>query len=221
MELPLKPTGPQIRSPQLLTLFGQTKVGKTTMLSQLEDCLIIDTEKGTMYITGLKVQVNSLAELKEVMELIRQSKKKYTYIAIDTIDNVVMWVEQAVCAQEGVKSIGDIAYGGGYARVRENMMKLLKQFRNFSKFLIVVGHRKRVQSSEDPNPEFAVNSLDLTGKLKNVVCAESDAIGYVFRNEEGQLMVSFKTSDQIDAGARPEHLKGQVLPFEWSNIYID
>ena len=34
-------------NPSTLLLYGAPKVGNTTMLSQLDDCLIIDTEKGS------------------------------------------------------------------------------------------------------------------------------------------------------------------------------
>ena len=39
-------------NPSVLLLYGAPKVGKTTMLSQLDDCLIIDTEKGSRKLEG-------------------------------------------------------------------------------------------------------------------------------------------------------------------------
>ena len=49
MELPTQVVKSKTVNPSLLTIFGQSKVGKTTMLSKLDNCLIIDTEKGTKY----------------------------------------------------------------------------------------------------------------------------------------------------------------------------
>ena len=63
MELPTKVIKSTTVNPSLLTVFGQSKVGKTTMLSKLNNCLIIDTEKGTNYVDALKVLVNNSAEL--------------------------------------------------------------------------------------------------------------------------------------------------------------
>ena len=59
----------------------------------------------------------------------------------------------------------------------------------------------------------------MTGKLKNVIMAGCDAIGYVYRNEKEELMVSFKANDSIEAGSRCPHLKGQEVEFKWNNIY--
>jgi len=229
MELPIVPIKASTKNPRLLTLFGQSKVGKTTMLAKLPNCLIIDTEKGTSYVDALKVNVNSILEFIEVRKAIKEAEHKYDYIAIDTIDNVVLWVEQNVCAAEGVKNLADIPFGGGYSQVREQIMKIIGSFKQLTDHVILVAHRKKTMTEE--NTEFAVSSLDLSGKLKNVISADSDAIGYVFRatvdgatpeDEKIQnLMISFKTSDYIEAGARPEHLRGQILPFEWKYIFID
>ena len=46
-----------------------------------------------------------------------------------------------------------------------------------------------------------------------------DAIGYVYRNDKEDLMVSFKANEAIEAGSRCAHLKGKEVKFEWKNIY--
>jgi hypothetical protein len=69
--------------------------------------------------------------------------------------------------------------------------------------------------------EVNTSSLDLSGKLKNLVMADSDAIGFVYRDEEGNLKVTFEASAEIEAGSRCEHLRGNVVEFEWEHIYID
>jgi len=40
------------KNPKVMLLYGAPKVGKTTALSQLDDCLIIDTEQGAGMIEG-------------------------------------------------------------------------------------------------------------------------------------------------------------------------
>ena len=65
------------------------------------------------------------------------------------------------------------------------------------------------------------SSLDLSGKLKNFIMADSDAIGYVFRDGEGALKVSFIADDETEAGARCPPLRGQVIDFDFANIYVD
>jgi hypothetical protein len=220
MELPTSRIAPARRNPKLLTLFGQSKVGKTTTLSQLENCLILDTEQGTDFVSAMKVQVNNLNELMSTMKAIRDSDHKYDYIALDTLDNMVFWVEHAICTENKVKQIGDIPYGGGYAQVRDRVITIINRLKSLCPHLILIGHRKKTLIGSD-SVEVNTSSLDLSGKLKNLVMADSDAIGFVYRDEEGNLKVTFEASSEIEAGSRCEHLRGNVVDFEWKNIYID
>lgn len=221
MELPTSRVPATRKSPRLLTLFGQSKVGKTTTLAQLDNCLIIDTEQGTDMVDAMKVNVNNLQEFMGVLKAVKSSENKYRYIAVDTLDNIVHWMEDFVCQQEGVKTIGDLEFGKGYAIVRDNVMKIISQLKELpSHGLILVGHRKKTLIATESDIKVNTSSLDLSGKLKNFIMADSDAIGYVFRNEEG-LKVSFQADNETEAGARCEHLRGAVIDFEWSNIYVD
>ena len=207
-------------NPGTLLLYGAPKVGKTTMLSVLDDCLIIDTEKGGRMLEGYITEVNSRKELIETLLEIKDSKDvKYKYIAIDTIDKVAEWAERRVCEEEGVKAIADLAFGKGYGMVRDKVTKTISHFKEVAENLIIIGHRKVAYAVTDGNPIVIPESIDLTGKLKNVVMAGSDAIGYVYRNEKEELMVSFKANEAIEAGSRCPHLKGKNVKFQWKNIY--
>jgi len=91
--------------------------------------------------------------------------------------------------------------------------------------------------------DLQAKDIQLTGKLKSIVCAEADAIGYLFRNPQNanQTILSFKTHEQdLATGARPPHLSNQefvILELEnpdyitkkepkkfkdnWNQIFID
>ena len=59
MELPTKVIKAARKSPKNMIIYGPPKIGKTTSLSQLEGCLIIDLEDGSDMIDALKIKVNS------------------------------------------------------------------------------------------------------------------------------------------------------------------
>ena len=207
-------------NPSTLLLYGAPKVGKTTMLSKLDDCLILDTEKGSRMIEGYIQEVNTRDELIDTLVEIKESKDvSYKYIAIDTIDKVAEWAEKRVCEEEGVRSIADLAFGKGYGLAREKVSKTVSAFKEIAEHLIIIGHRKVAYAVTEGNTIVIPESLDLTGKLKNIIMSACDAIGYVYRNDKEELMVSFKANDAIEAGSRCPHLKGKEVKFEWKNIY--
>lgn len=224
MKLPIQATAPARKDPKMLVVFGQTKVGKTTKLSQLPagKYLVVDTEEGSDYLAINRIQVKGLADLAAVMQELRTNAAEYPfdYIALDVLDTIVEWVTAAVHAEYGVKDTKDIPYGAGYSQIRDRVMQILKAYKSLGKKLIIVGHRKKTTGETD-SPEFSASTLDISGKLKNFICADADAIGYCYRDENGNLMISFTPSDFVEAGARPEHLRGKVMPFEWHDIYIE
>ena len=74
------------------------------------------------------------------------------------------------------------------------------------------------------------SDLDLTGKIKRITSSQSDAIGYLYR-KGNQNVLSFRTTDEISCGARPDHLRNQdivvsemvdnKLTTYWDRVYID
>lgn len=83
--LPTKPIKPESQDPNKLFLYSQPKCGKTTLLAQLEGCLIIDLENGSNYVEAMKVKANNLQELSEVFQAIKEAGNPYKYIALDTV----------------------------------------------------------------------------------------------------------------------------------------
>jgi len=210
-------TKPVSMNPGIMLLYGPPKVGKTTMLSKLNDCLIIDTESGSNMIEGYVEKVTNRTEL---INLVKEAKEghEYKYFAIDTIDKVVDWAEKAVCQEYEVASIADLSFGKGYALVRNKVMNTIHALKDCVDHLIVIGHRKVARAIVDGKAIVEPESLDITGKLKNMIMSDCDAIGYVHR-EEDKLMVSFKANEAVEAGSRCEHLKGNIIDFDWKHIY--
>jgi hypothetical protein len=206
-------------NPKVMLLYGAPKVGKTTALSQLEDCLIIDTEQGANMLNGYIEQVNTREDL---IVLLKEASDghDYKYVAIDTIDKVAEWAEEAVCREEQVSAIQDLAYGKGFGMVRERVLNTIKAVKNIFPHVIIIGHRKWARAVVDSKAIVEPESLDLTGKLKNMLMADCDAIGYVYRDDEkGNLMVSFKANEALEAGSRSPHLRGKEIKLNWKEIY--
>lgn len=79
-------------NPRNMILFGLPKCGKTTALSKLDNCLIIDTEEGSGFVSGIKIQipkekgpVGKFTWLKKLAQKIRDEGYPYDYVAIDTL----------------------------------------------------------------------------------------------------------------------------------------
>jgi GTPase SAR1 family protein len=206
--------------PKIMLLYGPPKVGKTTMLSKLKNCLILDTEQGARMIAGQIVEIRSRADLIDILKKAKEGHE-FKYIAIDTIDKIVQWAENAVCEENQVTALADLPFGKGWGLSRDKVMNTIGHFSNICDHLILVGHRKTAKAVIEGQATIEPESLDITGRLKNMIMANCDAIGYVFRDEEESLKVSFKANDAIEAGSRSPHLRGEIIDFDWKKIYKD
>ena len=206
-------------NPKSLLLYGAPKVGKTSILSKLNDCLIIDTEQGANMVEGYIETINNREELIKLLEE-AQKGHEYKYVALDTVDRIADWAEKAVCEAESVSNIADLAFGKGFGMVREKVLNTIAALKNIFPHVIIIGHRKWAKSVVESKAMVEPESLNLTGKLKNMLMADCDAIGYVYRNvDNDKLMVSFKANEALEAGSRSPHLSGKEMEFKWNLIY--
>tara|TARA_R100000951_G_scaffold116176_1_gene126879 strand:+ start:1166 stop:1876 length:711 start_codon:yes stop_codon:yes gene_type:complete len=232
MELPKTKVKASRKSPKNMIIYGPPKIGKTTVLSQLDNCLIIDLENGSDMVDALKVKVNSLAELANLGREIIKQGKPYKYIAIDTISKLEEWCEAEAKKMYKLTAMGknfdknneglsilSLPNGGGYLYLRLAYKKWIDRLNLLADRVILVGHL-RDKMLEKKGKEVSVKDLDLTGKIKQMTCSNTDAIGYVYREGE-DTMISFNSLEDITAGTRCEHLKGKTMPLKWSEIYID
>jgi hypothetical protein len=234
--LPTIPTPPVHVDPKLLLLYGPPKVGKTTILSSLPDCLIVDTEDGSDYASALKIKINSVAELAELSSTIVKAGCPYKVVAIDTITRVEDWCELHATREyrksvigksfEG-KSVLELPQGSGYFWLRKAFDEVLSLVRPMAKHVILVGHlREKLLGGKDSKADTVVSSkdLDLTGKIKQIACSRADGIGYMYRHQTTkQLMINFESSETINCGARCAHLKAKSFDMSvenaWKQIY--
>lgn len=97
--LPTLPHEPEINASSLI-IFGKEKCGKTTVLSQLENCLIVDTENGSMKVSATSIMppkdrgpVGKMQWFKKLAEKLIAEGRPYDYVAIDTLSEVNEWSE--------------------------------------------------------------------------------------------------------------------------------
>jgi len=221
IELPTKKVLATRANPKRLVIYSKPKAGKTSALALLDDCLLLDFEKGSDYVDAMKLKIDSLQTLKEVGAEIIKAGKPYRYIAVDTVtalEELCLGYAKSLYMDTpmGKTFAGDnvlkLPNGAGYLYLREAFFKILDYIETLvpeDGSIILLGHLKD-KNIDIAGKEVAAVDLDLTGKIKSLVCAKADAIGLLSR-KGNQVILNFKTSDEITCGARPDHLKNQEI----------
>lgn len=155
MELPIEKVKAKVTNPRFLILFGKPKAGKTTLVANLDNNLIIDLEGGSQFIDCLAVQARNINDLAEIANAIKAKNAEvngYFYKRI-TIDNATRLEELTLsyatslyqATPMGKQFKGDIRtlpQGGGWFYIRQAVRKVIDMFRVLCEEFILVGHTK-------------------------------------------------------------------------------
>lgn len=219
-------------NPQSMVIYSQPKRGKTTILSELDDCLIIDLEDGAQFVDALKYNVIGEAKkenvppiviLQNLIEAIKKANKEkggyvYKRIAIDTVtalEDIVLVLANKMYKDTPIgrnwvgTDVTTLPNGAGYRYTRLALSMVLNKIEELCDTLIIVGHVKD-KLVEKEGKEMNERGLDLTGKMASIVCSKVDAIGYLYR-KDNQTIINFAPTQSLTCGSRSEHLKDKEI----------
>lgn len=218
IELPFKTIETNTVNPKRLIIYSKPKTGKTTAYAGLKDNLIIDLENGSNFVSAVKIKASNLEELKIIGEKIKAAKNPYKYITIDTVTVLEDMVKPLALKNYMNTPIGKnckendilkLPNGAGYMWLREAFFQVLDYIDTLAPHIILSGHLKD-KAVDDKGETVMATNIDLTGKIKSLICANADAIGYMFR-KGNQTILSFISSDEVTCGARPKHLRNKEI----------
>jgi hypothetical protein len=225
-------------NPKRLVIYSKPKTGKTTAYAGLDNNLILDLENGTEYVEALKLSVNSLQELLDAGKAIKAAGNPYKYVTVDTVtalEDMIMplAIKLYRATAMGKNFDGDtvvtLPNGAGYLYIRQAFFQVIDFIDTLAPHIILSGHIKDKVVDDKGDMVMSAN-IDLTGKIKSLICANADAIGYMYR-KGNKTIISFKTNEEVTCGARPEHLRNEEivvsemnengeLQFHWDKIYV-
>lgn len=178
----------------------------------------------------------------KIAKALKEEEHNFKFVTIDTVTALEDIALELACkrAKEtnpnfsgDVKDLFALPYGAGYVAQRNAVKEIIGWFEKVSPNIILTGHVKE-KSLIEGGTDLNVKSLDLGGKLSNILSANSDAICYVYRDaENGNLMANFGDMNSVLCGARMPHLAGKTILLaervqndgnfdivtHWENIY--
>lgn len=230
MELPTEKSIPTRVNPKRLIIYSKPKTGKTSLFAGLENNLILDLEEGSDFVSALVVKIKTLKDLYDVGSKIKAAGFPYKYVTVDTVTvledlvgelavqiyrktpmgkNFGLSIKDGKQVSDPKASVLTLPQGAGYYYQRQAFFQVLDFIDSFAPNIILSGHLKD-KMLDDQGKVAEPANIDLTGKLRTLICASGDAVGYLYR-KDNQNILSFKSNDNIHCEARPEHLSGQEI----------
>lgn len=241
--LPKEKVKAKVENPRFLIIFGKPKAGKTTLASKLDNNLIVDLEGGSEFLEALAVQARSVKDLGDIANAIREEikstgKKPYKYITLDNASRLeeiclsyaaTLYRQTPMGKNYSGNDVRTLPNGSGYMYLQQAVRKVIDMFRDLCDNFILIGHLKDKMINKE-GEELSEMSLDLVGKLANIICGEADAVGYVYR-KKNETHISFEGGDNSVREARAPHLRGKNIVIAesdddnnikvyWGKIYL-
>lgn len=219
--IPSAPVKKEIQGPRRLLIYSPPKIGKTSNLVHLPESYLVDLEGGAHgFYEGMIIKANSPRLLKDFFAEASESNFHARFLIIDTVTKLEefampwagqMYKQTPIGKNWKGKDITTLPNGAGYLYLRKAVMELIDRFQSMCDYLILLGHVKYTNLSTQ-SEEVLIKELSLTGKLKEIVMANADAIAFMYVGENpNERYLSFESNGNTISGSRVEHLDGKRI----------
>jgi len=230
--IPGAPVAPVSTEPKSLIIYSAPKMGKTSIVAQLLNSLIIEHEtNGAAALKARYLEVNNPNDITPLLAQLK-SDKTIDIIVIDTITKWDEWSElvgtyRFMNKPQGKRwnvvdnlkvnhlnpnwqSIHEMGEGYGYRYSREVMSKWYNEAINTGKTIIFLAHIKDKYIESKSGDVVETIDLNLTGKVKSIYSTKVDAIAHFKRTANKGYLV-FEAGGSAAAGSRYAYLSGSIL----------
>ena len=147
--MPLLPTARTQPKPALADLtvlvYGQTKIGKSTLCSNAEGAVFFATEPGLNALDVFQVPIQSWEDLLNACAEIGEGNHPFKTVIIDTVDNAYKFCTDYILKKFKIDHESDLGYGKGYAIVNNEFQRVLTKLAFLPYGLFLVSHAKEIE----------------------------------------------------------------------------
>jgi len=176
-------------------------------------------EQGTNALAGIRsVPIMSWSDAKKVLSQLRkpQAKEMYDSIVVDTASIAWQLCEKYICQREGVDSIRDVPWGGGWTMLKNEFSEFWREITLLGFGILFIAHSKEKPTEmrdEDGNSITAV-APDLPNMAYTIINSIVDIIGYlqVQMNADGtsERYLYTRATPTVFAGSRYQYLAPKI-----------
>lgn len=203
MALPTKMTSPVSHLRRvLMLLYGERKIGKTSLAAQFDQALLLATEVGYKGLSVYKVDCATWATCRQAAAALKQDKTFHT-ICIDTIDLAYKKCEKAVCKRLGLDDPADGEWGSGWRAVRTEFEDWLNELAQTGKGLIILSHAQEAEVTTRTGLKYNRITPTMSKMAREIVEGMVDVWAY-YQYDDARRVLTIAGDDHISAGHRFE-----------------
>lgn len=203
-----------------ILIYGQPKIGKTTLAAQFPKNLLLAFEPGYNALNNKMVQpITKWSDFRTVLRQLERPEvqEKFDTITIDTADIAWDYCEKYICASnpldsgETPKAIGEIPWGKGYDLCKKEFDTNLRKIAMLGYGLVIISHETTKTIKTESGLEYQKIMPTLAERPKLIVNRLVDIIAYLRLSEEdGNRYIYTRGNEKFEAGSRFQYLSPKV-----------
>ena len=218
----------------IMTIYGDPKVGKTTLASQIPDAYFIATEAGQKFVKVFKSEPKDWEDVLEIVNLLSKPGHPYKTCVFDTVNVLYDMCANYVCRKnhwKKVKHISELDYGKGYALVKEEFRFVIQKLTSAGMGIVFLCHSHvKEETFHGIKRDRIVPNLNKSAR--ETILDISDIIGRMYAGsveKEGKKepcrYITFQPNQGYEAGDRTGKLeKIEKIVLEtpdlcWKTVY--
>jgi GTPase SAR1 family protein len=183
-----------------ILLFGEKKIGKTTLASYFPNTLFLMTEPGGKALSIFQLPITDWVSFKKTVRLLRKDKRFQT-IGVDTIDLLYKMCERYVCDKLGITDIAEADWGKGWRAVKDEFTTEIQVLMSLGKGIILVSHSEEKEVKLRSGATHDRIQPTMAKQAREVVEAMIDIWAY-YTYDGQQRVLQIRGDENTSAGHR-------------------
>lgn len=187
-----------------ILLYGQEKIGKTSFASNFPKPIFLLFEPGAKDLEIYKEDIKDWHHFRKVLKEL-EVDKSFQNVVFDTADVAYNMIEKYVCEANGVSDPGELEYGKGWRKIRQEVNASITRLLKTGKGVVFTSHatekefkRRDGGSTDRIVPTMAKQMREILEPVVDIWC-------YYRYTQSGGREFVIRGNEEIAAGHRLEN----------------
>lgn len=202
LTLPDAPSTPLDRlQDYTMLLFGEKKIGKTSLAAKFPKTFFMMTEPGGKALAINQRPVTTWREAEGYVRLLEKDGGRFDTICVDTVDLLYKLAEARAIQRLGIDHPSEGEWGRGWSAVRDTFTPLVQRMMSMGKGVVFISHAVEREVKKRDGSKYDRIQPTLSGQGRDVVEGMVDIWCY-YHYDGDKRSLQIKGDDHVGAGHR-------------------
>lgn len=184
----------------VILIYGEKKIGKTTLTSRFKDTYHMMFEPGGKALSIFQDAYSSWARVKRAVGLL-ETDKRFGTVTWDPVDVAFKLCERWVSREMGIEHPSDAEWGKGWSRLRDEFTLTLNRLTGSGKGVVLISHDTVKEIKRRNGDTYNVITSTMPGMARDIVEGMVDIWAYYGYDGERRVL-HIRGDDTLSAGHR-------------------